>query len=148
MDTNSKKLTINFPNPEFVFTELIEPGSTDNVVTWKFTGDKTDIVEVKAGCGCTAAFSINDDSITAIFSETSVKKNNGSNLSQGDRQKGKFFFKKSVTVYLNDGKPLKIKKGLNTSYNEVKKHIKLTFKGNVDVSDYPPHDPTPKKTTS
>jgi len=128
---------IQFKNEEFVFEFPVVPGSKDNYVFWEFMGKPSDIVHVKPGCTCTATFSITGTSeggkIEAKFTESIVKADmSGVNKNSKEFLNGIQPFSKYLDVYLNDGKPLMVSKGMKKDYNPDKAKIRIYIKGEVD----------------
>lgn len=136
---------ITIPNTTYQFVTPLKPGQSGNRAEWYFDGDKSSIVHIQPGCSCTASVEIHDNFITAVYTE-SVVTAAGNNLNQEDLEKGYKGFSKALHVYLNDGKPLKIKEGMSEKWNPDKSKIVIYLTGSVDISAFKDRfDPTPKK---
>jgi hypothetical protein len=136
---------ITIPNTTFTFIEPLRPGQTGNQAQWWFDGDKSKIVHIHPGCGCTADIQIHDNMITATYTETSVTAA-GNNISAQEVEAGYKKFNKALSVYLDDGKPLKIKNGMSEKWNPDKLRIVINLAGSVDLRTFKDRfDPTPKK---
>jgi hypothetical protein len=106
------------------------PGSVTQV-EFEYTGDKSEISDVIPSCGCTANAEILDNLITLQFTESDSSTR--SNLSNIDSQfpSGYWPFVKSATVFLNDGKDLKVLGANGLVFNPDKEKITIEFVGRV-----------------
>lgn len=107
-----------FHNVLTVVTQPIKAGSKVTI-DWPYKALSKDLVEeTKGNCGCTKP-DILDDRIRAVYTDSTKR---------GDIKDGAIVVSKSVTVYLRDGEPLKVKnkKGVEQD-NPEKTSITLTF---------------------
>ena len=122
---------IKFKNTRIDIGEIL-PGSI-TLVEFPYEGNKEDIVDVRPSCGCTADPQILDDKITLQFTESDAHTRNL--LSNLDTQfpSGYWPFVKSVTVFLNDGKDLKVMGDNGLVFNNDKDKIIIEFMGKVKI---------------
>lgn len=112
----------------------VQPCDKSVPVDWKFDGKQSLIEHIRAHCGCTVDFSVNQSSITANFNEEGIC---GKPLKQEQIDTGRFDFTKKMTVYLLDGQPLKVPNDDGDEvWNNEKAHITLKFKGWINLKGY------------
>lgn len=99
------------------------PGSSGLNVKFEFLElKKEEIKKVVAGCNCTAEVEITDDGINAVYTDSTSRSDV---LIMNDKR---LTVKKSLTVYMDDGLPLRVKNNKGQSvYNREKASIVLTF---------------------
>ena len=131
---NNRK-TFKILNEHEVLPNTIQPQEKNVGIVFKFEGDPTDIVFVKPGCSCTAGVEIIGNTIIAKFTESDIAAN-GSNVSEQQKRVGTVSFTKNLTVYLDDGLPLKVQSGLGKVLNGNKTNIPIKFTVKVDVSKF------------
>lgn len=128
METKS----VNFESQVYKFPEPIEPGSKGNIVHWKFEGDPDKIVHLQPGCGCTADCKVDGNQIIATYNESDAVKLVNNDKVHKQYPDGLYPFSKSVTVFLDDGKPLKVINNNGISvFNQDKEQVILNFAGHV-----------------
>lgn len=106
---------LQFNNKEFEFKKAVRRSSTNEAV-WLFTGDISNIEEMKSSCGCTIPV-LKQGKITASYKS-------GDTPGQ---------FSKTVTIYYNDGKPMKIMNASTSQlqWNPNKLKDVLVLKGTI-----------------
>ena len=111
---------------------VVSLGKTDigsvHPLAYKFEGDHTMIEHVQPDCGCTAKPEVTEDSINLEFTDSvSDKVREDLKKKYGDLPQS---YNKGITVYMNDGEPLKVKntKGLDI-YNPNKQSVRLYING-------------------
>ena len=100
----------------------IKAGTKGTKLKWTIvTGMETMVEFIRPTCGCTEA-EINGNIIKAHYNDSSDASVIQSNTSKS------ILVTKSLTAYIKDGLPLKVKnaRGIET-FNEKKKALKLTF---------------------
>ncbi len=124
---NNKK-SLSFQNESIVLDTPINAGDTNVPLVWKYTGSPLDIVYVRPHCGCTAGVSFVGNTIIAYYNDTSVANTTTQHI------------KKQLSVYLDDGKELKIKQGLNSVFNDNKAKIIIEFTVKINPLPKPPYN--------
>lgn len=122
---------IHFNKLEYTIENPIEVASTHFIV-FPFTGDPNDIIHLQPGCSCTAECGIEGSNVVAQYTDN-VGETVPLNTASKHYPNGLVPFEKQITVFLNDGLPLHIHKGMTKEFNPDKKNVVLTFKGNVKV---------------
>lgn len=112
----------------------IEQASTNNVAIFKFEGDSNSIEDIVASCSCTAEIYLNEDHIKAVYRDNTQV--NASVIANLKEQGGRKYtdINKAITVFLRDGKPLKVpnQKGVMI-YNQEKEKITLFIRAKVFI---------------
>lgn len=100
-------------------------------VVFDFQGDPNEIVHVQPGCQCTANCRVEGRSVIADYTDTDKPfRDREANL-KAHFPSGLWPFTKEITVYLNDGKDLKVVNESGLVFNPEKEHIVLKFQGQV-----------------
>lgn len=99
---NKFNLDTFFENKVITLPNSISPGDTGVRVEWKFNeGSGKDIERVVPSCGCTGSPEILEDRLVLYYDdntdENDIKASGGAKI-----------IRKSVTVYLKDGEPLRV----------------------------------------
>lgn len=122
------KKSLSFQNPSIVLDIPINAGDKNIPLVWNYIGSPLDIVFVRPHCGCTANVSFIGNTIVANYNDTSVANTTIQ------------YIKKQLSVYLDDGKDLKIKQGLNSVFNENKAKIIIEFTVKINPLPNPPYN--------
>lgn len=116
-----------FDSTTFDFgTQTMLLNGEENVIDFKFPVLNGVVEHVRKGCGCTDAFYDNG----VVRGSLNLK----SALGLKEREeKGEYLKAKTVTVYFQDGEPLKVVDGTKEKYNNEKKQVTLYIKGTIVV---------------
>lgn len=115
----------------------IKPNS-ENIVSFNFDGKASDIYKDVHHCGCTAKDTIIKDGIYQItYEERGVKNLTVEYLLARKQENNPYYnFKKDITIFWNDGRPLKITKtDGSVDFNPEKEKTTISFYGRVDITE-------------
>ncbi len=105
--------------------------NSKTVVVFPFDGDKQMLVDVIPSCGCTANCKILDGYIEAEFTESDDNVRKNVKDLETKFPSGLWPIHKTLTVYYDDGKDLKITNENGLVFNPEKKRETLTFMAKV-----------------
>ena len=126
-----------FKSVNYIVSESISPGDKGIKVEWLFEEltreqiykESKDKYAVRPGCGCTANVEVLEDRIVATYTDSTKK---DSVLKSPNREMS---IRKTISVFLDDGKDLIVKneRGVDALNVKDKENITLTFTVIVQV---------------
>jgi hypothetical protein len=120
---------ITFKNPTITLEPILTKGEV-RTIEFEFEGDENLIQSISPSCGCTAdcKWQNTGNKVICKFTESDGAKQDPKNYPTG-----LFNFSKSINVFLKSEQDIWVVEGLNKKLLNDKKHVKLTFKGQVKL---------------
>lgn len=119
-------------NNTVVIQEIIRPGqkNVEVLIPLKDAANRNSIEHVEPACNCTAKVSWTDDEIVARYTDNTAP----SNINQYPTKTRTI--RKHLTIYHNDGEPLKVKKlGKGMIFNPKKSKEVVYFEVTVSTNE-------------